>query len=87
MSAIKHRLTRIHLWIGEALGLTHYKSCWGCGHCHEFDKRNRDIILCDVDSGDDGVYAITCPSEAVWCRVYEDGEWAPAPEMEDAWNS
>jgi hypothetical protein len=75
MGVIRHRLTRIHLWIGEALGLTHYRSCWGCCHCKEYGGDERDHIWCDVDYEEDGVLAITNPSEAVWCRAYEEGEW------------
>ena len=28
--SIQQRLTRIHLWMGEHLGLTRYASCWDC---------------------------------------------------------
>ena len=30
LKRVKGRLTRIHLWIGEALHLTRYVCCWDC---------------------------------------------------------
>ena len=83
MGAIRHRLTRIHLWIGEALGLTHYRSCWSCRHCREHWDGDRDFIWCASDYEADGVYACTNPSEAVWCQTYEMGVWKRLKEVED----
>lgn len=33
MARIRRTLTRLHLWIGEKLGLTHYSNCHNCRHC------------------------------------------------------
>lgn len=65
--SIRQRISRLHLWIGEALGLTKYRNCWHCKHCREFDADTKGIVLCDLDFEEDGVCAITDPSEAVWC--------------------
>ena len=76
MRRIRYRLTRIHLWIGEKLGLTHYRNCHSCKHCHRYEELGPELIGCDVYRSDpdipDDFLAITDPSEAVWCDEYED---------------
>lgn len=71
MSWLIERLTRAHLAIGEALGLTHYRNCWDCSRCHGIGDE-RSIVLCDLYYDDDGVYAFTDPSEAVWCHSFKE---------------
>ncbi len=62
-------LTRIHLWIGEHLGLTRYTSCWSCKHARVIDQ-SADVCCCAATPGE---LMIACCSEAVWCPSYE--EW------------
>lgn len=73
-------LTRIHLWVGEVLGLTHYRNCWSCGHCREFEGDERAIVLCDLCLNEDGVCAITDPCEAVWCDGFAKRAKTGRPE-------
>lgn len=76
---IRRRATRIHLWLGEVFGLTHYRNCWDCVwskaidpplFCEEMgkmaEKLNKGVCYCTVD----GVDAAVDPSEAVWCDEY-----------------
>ena len=68
--SIKGKLTRIYLWIGEALGLTHYRNCHNCGHC---DKASEPaLVWCDLYLQDHGCLAATDPCEAVWCDSFKD---------------
>lgn len=65
----KHAATRLHLWIGEFLGLTHYRNCHTCVHR---DKHSSDaLVWCDLLLGEHGCLACTDPCEAVWCDKYE----------------
>lgn len=74
MSRLKSALTRLHLWIGESLGLTHYRNCHGCRHCRDFEDLGPAFIGCDLYLEEDCQLAITDPCEAVWCDEYEEGE-------------
>ena len=65
--SIRQRLSWLHLKIGEKLGLTKYRNCWDCEHCHDIDYDTKFMMLCDLEYEQEGVYAITDPSEAVWC--------------------
>lgn len=69
--SFKSRLTRLHLAVGELLGLTHYRNCWDCKRCHEAFASSRSVCCCDLYYDEDGVYAITDPCEAVWCERFE----------------
>ena len=65
----KHAVTRLHLWIGELLGLTHYRNCHTCAHR---DKHSSDaLVWCDLLLEEHGCLACTDPCEAVWCDEYE----------------
>lgn len=68
--AVKYWLMRAHLWIGEALGLTHYRNCWTCKRCKDLHL-GPSICGCNLYEHEDRVIAITDPSEAVWCLDYE----------------
>lgn len=77
MLGIRYRLTRIHLWIGEHLGLTRYVSCWSCKHSRVVEE-SPEVCGC-VATEDDrsctfGYAAVSC-SEAVWCPYYSEREW------------
>lgn len=74
MTMIRKLLTRLHLWVGEALGLTHYRNCHTCKHCKAYGELGPSIIGCDLYLREDGVLAITDPCEAVWCEDFEEGE-------------
>ena len=67
---IRRRLTRIHLWIGEALGLTHYRNCHDC--IHRADCSDVNLVLCDLYLKEEGALAFTDPCEAVWCDFFEE---------------
>jgi hypothetical protein len=64
---VGNMLTRIHLWIGEHLGLTRYTSCWACKHARVIDQ-SPDVCRCAATPGN---WVIACCSEAVWCPRYE----------------
>ena len=68
--SIKGRLTKFHLWIGEAIGLTHYRNCHDCTHCADCSYEN--LVLCDLYFKEEGVLAVTDPCEAVWCNGFKD---------------
>lgn len=70
MKKIKQVLTRIHLWVGETLGLTHYRNCHSC--VHRDDTSDMELVWCDLYMESDGVLAATNPCEAVWCDEYVD---------------
>jgi len=70
---LKSALTRLHLWIGESLGLTHYRNCYGCKHCRDLHDKWH-FIGCALYLEEDGQLALTDPCEAVWCDEYEEGE-------------
>ena len=73
MSRIRKWMTRAHLRVGEALGLTRYRNCHGCSHCRQLEGLSPEIIGCDLYLADeDGQLAITDPSEAVWCDEFRD---------------
>lgn len=72
MGKIRHALTRAHLWIGEVLGLTHYRNCHGCEHCKSYKELGPNIIGCDLHLKEHGILAITDPCEAVWCYEYAE---------------
>lgn len=75
MSDIRSALTSLHLRIGEALGLTHYRNCHSCKHCADFEGLGPRLIGCDLYLAENGQLAITDPCEAVWCDEYEgEGE-------------
>ena len=65
---VRRVATRLHLWIGEKLGLTHYRNCHTCKHCDALSKP--DLVWCDLYLEDHGVLAATDPCEAVWCDEY-----------------
>lgn len=65
---IKRAFVRFHLWIGEKLGLTHYRNCHTCGHCDKASEPS--LVWCDLYMDEDGVLVATDPSEAVWCDEY-----------------
>lgn len=67
-------LTRVHLSIGELLGLTHYRNCWDCKHAIDsFDSPC--VCSCGRWEEEDGVViAITDPCEAVWCQDFDGRE-------------
>ena len=71
MIKVRHALTRIHLWVGEKLGLTHYRNCYLCSHCDESSEPA--LVWCDLYLDEDGVLAATDPSEAVWCDEFAEG--------------
>ena len=72
---IMRALTRLHLWLGELLGLTHYRSCYDCKY-HETIEREPGIesipghVWC-LKYAEEDCLAATCSSEAVWCRDFE----------------
>lgn len=66
---IKRMLTAIHLWVGELLGLTHYRNCHTC--LHRSDESTCELVWCDLYFEEHEVLAATDPSEAVWCHDYE----------------
>lgn len=68
MARIRRAFTRLHLWIGEMLGLTHYRNCHHCKHCDASSEPA--LVWCDLYLEDDGVLAATDPCEAVWCYEY-----------------
>ena len=77
MGEIRWRLTAIHLWIGEHLGLTRYVSCWSCKHSRVIEE-SPEVCGC-VATEDDrlctfGYGAVSC-CEAVWCPYYVEKEW------------
>ena len=70
--SIRHRLTRIHLWIGEHLGLTRYASCWDCEWvrttkwCAEHDVINEIMEENETQNHDKGVcwcWKVACEDE------------------------
>lgn len=63
-------LTRAYLWVGEALGLTHYRNCHDCRHCDPSSEPA--LVWCDLCLEEDGVLAATDPCEAVWCDAFAD---------------
>lgn len=65
---VGNMLTRIHLWIGEHLGLTRYTSCWSCKHARVIDQ-SPDVCRCVATPGE---WVIACCSEAVWCPNYKE---------------
>lgn len=70
------KLTRLHLWLGELLGITRYESCWGCRHAHVLAYKGdgspcMNVCACDLNESEHEVRAITCPCEAAWCEGYE----------------
>lgn len=71
LKGIRSKLVRFHIWIGEKLGLTHYRNCHDCTHC---DKEVSEpwLIWCDLYLKEDGVLAATDPCEAVWCDSFEE---------------
>lgn len=68
MARIRKALTRLHLWIGEKLGLTHYRNCHGCAH--RDSSSDMELVWCDLYLEEDGALAATDPCEAVWCEEY-----------------
>lgn len=67
---IRKLLTAIHLSIGEALGLTHYRNCWDCKHCKGIGL-GADVCGCTRNShGGKYCYAIIDPCAAVWCHEF-----------------
>ena len=74
---IRWRLTAIHLWIGEHLGLTRYVSCWSCEHSRVVDE-SPDVCGCVATEDDRECtfgYAAVCCAEAVWCEYFKEREW------------
>lgn len=73
---LMHKLTQVHLWVGEHLGLTRYTSCWACKHSRVIDE-SPDVCGC-VATEDDRACTfgcgIVCCSDAVWCPYYEEEE-------------
>lgn len=79
---VKDQLTQVHLWVGELLGLTHYRNCWDCVHSKAVEpplysgqiaaaaKLNKSVCNCMIDDG--GYPAFCDPSEAVWCAYYTE---------------
>lgn len=73
------RLTRLHLWLGELLGVTRYQNCWNCKHCEVFSTHAdgtplADIVACSAMEDEHECWAITDPCEAVWCDMFEGKE-------------
>lgn len=68
--ALRSSLVRAHVWVGEALGLTHYRNCHGCVHCDEASEPG--LVWCALYLDDGGLLAATDPCEAVWCDEYEE---------------
>lgn len=66
---LMHRLTQVHLWVGEHLGLTRYTSCWTCKHSHVIGESS-DVCGCVVTEDDHACATVVCCSEAVWCPNY-----------------
>jgi hypothetical protein len=66
---LRDALVRLHIWIGERLGLTHYRNCHTCKH--RADSSSAELVWCDLDLEEDGMLAVTDPCEAVWCDWYE----------------
>lgn len=66
---LMHKLTRVHLWVGEHLGLTRYTSCWTCEHSCVVDE-SPDVCGCVATEDDHACMTIVCCSEAVWCPNY-----------------
>ena len=46
MARIRQALTRFHLWVGEKLGLTHYRNCHDC--IHRVDCSDYNLVMCDL---------------------------------------
>lgn len=73
---IMQALTRAHLWLGEAIGLTYYRNCHSCTHCHKYGDCGPETVGCDIYQKDvdmpDDFLAVTDPSEAVWCYEFEN---------------
>ena len=72
MTRIRKALIRLHLWIGEKLGLTHYRNCHDCAHCVK-EVSEPSLIWCDLYLKENGVLAAADPSEAVWCDEFAEG--------------
>lgn len=68
--SIRNMATRAHLWIGEALGLTHYRNCHTC--VHRAPESEMTLVWCDQYLQEDGCLAATDPCEAVWCDQYKE---------------
>ena len=69
-------LTRIHLWVGERLGITRYGNCWNCkyGKVHAIngDTPCKGVVRCVAQEDEDTCAAICDPCEAVWCGLFEE---------------
>ena len=77
MLGLKYRLTRIHLWIGEHLGLTRYVSCWSCKSSRVVEE-SPEVCGCVATEEDRSCtfgYAAVSSCEAVWCPFYSEREW------------
>lgn len=72
MIFVRTKLVRLHLWIGERLGLTHYRNCHDC--IHRADCSDYSLVICDLYLEENGVLAATDPCEAVWCDCYVEKE-------------
>lgn len=73
------RLTRLHLWLGELLGVTRYDNCWNCRHAdvlaaHSDGTPVMGVVWCKAQEDEDEDGAICDPCEAVWCDMFEDKE-------------
>lgn len=81
---VKRKATRAYLWVGEHLGLSHYRSCWDCGWVRKVERDlemqesykhyRRAVCYCQkvaIDDGD-GVPMTCSPSEAVWCPFFKE---------------
>lgn len=77
MGEIRWRLTAIHLWIGEHLGLTRYASCWSCKHSRVVEE-SPEVCGCVATEDDRSCtfgYGAVSSCEAVWCPYYVEREW------------
>ena len=72
---MRRLFARFHLWLGERLGLTHYRNCWDCKHCHAVSETDHGLIMCDLYLNEDGAMAFTDPCEAVWCWGFWRRRW------------
>ena len=73
---IRNWLTRAHLWVGEHLGLTHYRNCWSCESAVVIDESPAvcGCVATEEERSCTFGYAATDPCEAVWCPMYRDKE-------------
>lgn len=68
MGFIKRAIQRLHIRVGDALGLTRFNSCT---ECVWYKSLGANGLCRHPHAGQDKSSAVTKPCEAVWCECFD----------------